>query len=80
MVDSPIEAGTAKPIIIQLNNYKTGSTFNMSARFKGYSAKCNSSSTHEIKILYNNLNGTKLDILVIGLEILLRLSLRMIRL
>ena len=45
---------------MQLNNYKTGSTFNMSARFKGHSANINSSSTHEIKILYNNLNGTQI--------------------
>ena len=59
-LDSPIATGTAKPIIMQLNNYKTGSTFNISARLKGHSANINSSSNHEIKILYNNLNGTQI--------------------
>ena len=59
-LDSPIAAGTAKPIIFELNNYKSGSTFNLSARIKGHSENINSSSSHTLKILYNNLNGTQI--------------------
>ena len=59
-LDSPIAPGTAKPIIFELNNYKSGSTFNLSARIKGHSGNSNSSSSHVLKILYNNLNGIQI--------------------
>ena len=59
-VDSPISPGTAKPIIIQLDNYKVGSLFNLLSRFKGHSIDNISSSNHSLKIMYNNVNGIQI--------------------
>ena len=59
-LDSPISAGTAKPIILQINNPKSGASFNLSTRLKGYSVDNNSLAFHQIKILHNNLNGNQI--------------------
>ena len=59
-VDSPISPGTAKPIILQMNNPKFGANFSVTARIKGHSAENNSSALHQIKILQNNLNGNQI--------------------
>ena len=59
-VDSPISPGTAKPIIIQLDNYKVGSLFNLLSRFKGHSIDNISSSNHSLKFIYNNVNGIQI--------------------
>ena len=49
-LDSPISAGTAKPIILQMNNPKFGANFSLTARFKGHSFDNNSVAFHQIKI------------------------------
>ena len=59
-LDSPISAGTAKPIILQMNNPKSGASFSLSARLKGHSVDNNSTALHQIKILQNNLNGNQI--------------------
>ena len=59
-LDSPISAGTAKPIILQMNNPKFGASFNLATRIKGYSVDNNSIALHQIKILHNNLNGNQI--------------------
>ena len=59
-LDSPISAGTAKPIILQMNNPKFGASFNLATRLKGYSVDNNSTALHQIKILHNNLNGNQI--------------------
>ena len=59
-LDSPISAGTAKPIILQINNPKFGASFNLATRLKGYSVDNNSLAFHQIKILHNNLNGNQI--------------------
>ena len=59
-LDSPISAGTAKPIILQINNPKFGASFNLATRLKGYSVDNNSIALHQIKILHNNLNGNQI--------------------
>ena len=59
-LDSPISAGTAKPIILQMNNPKFGANFSLTARFKGHSFDNNSVAFHQITILHNNLTGNQL--------------------
>ena len=59
-LDSPISAGTAKPIILQINNPKLGASFSLSTRFKGHSVNNNSIASHQIKILQNSLNGNQI--------------------
>ena len=59
-LDSPISAGTAKPIILQMSNPKFGASFNLATRLKGYSVDNNSIALHQIKILHNNLNGNQI--------------------
>ncbi|MFL3005297.1 MAG: type IX secretion system sortase PorU [Candidatus Neomarinimicrobiota bacterium] len=59
-LDSPIGAGTAKPIILQMNNPKSGASFSLSARLKGHAADNNSTALHQIKILQNSLNGNQI--------------------
>ena len=78
-LDSPIAAGTAKPIIMQLNNYKSGSTFNLSARIKGHSENINSSSSHTLKYYIIILMVPKSVRLKIGLEIHLEPLFQMIK-
>ena len=59
-LDSPIEVGTAKPIIMQMDNYKAGSTFNLLARLKGHTVNNNYTTAHRIKVFYNSLDGTQI--------------------
>ena len=59
-LDSPISAGTAKPIILQMNNPKFGASFSLTTRLKGHSFDNNSVASHQIKILHNNLNGNQI--------------------
>ena len=54
-LDSPISAGTAKPIILQMNNPKSGASFSLSTRLKGHSVDNNSTALHQIKILHNKI-------------------------
>ncbi|MBA65859.1 MAG: hypothetical protein CMG55_08675 [Candidatus Marinimicrobia bacterium] len=58
-LSDPIAPGTSKPIIINLSKPKLGSTFNLIAKIKGNSNN-GSSSSHEIKIFFNNLNGIQI--------------------
>ena len=59
-LDSPISAGTAKPIILQMNNPKFGTSFSLSTRFKGHSLDNNSLANHQIKIYHNSLSGNQI--------------------
>ena len=59
-LDSPISQGTAKPIILEMNNPKFGTSFSLTAKFKGHSVNNNSIAMHQIKISHNNLNGNQI--------------------
>ena len=59
-LDSPISSGTAKPIIMDMKNPKFGTSFSLSARFKGHSLDNSSIATHQIKILHESLSGNQI--------------------